>query len=216
MTGSADTQTRAKERLSAIMDGEADDASVRLACLDWRDQPGVASTWRDYQLIGDVLRSDDLATDAGHDAAFLEAFRARLTTEPVVIAPASADAGATAPEPLRADRRWWRTASVVAAGFFAVVGVLVVTRAPDPSLSAAPADIAAAGSGGVVRASAAGGLGTALPGTDVQTVEVANGKLIRDARLDHYLKAHKQFSGTAALGAPSAFMRSATSDASNR
>lgn len=216
MTGSADMQTSVKERLSSIMDGEADDASVRLACLDWREQPGAASTWRDYQLIGDVLRSDDLATDAGHDAAFLEAFRARLAVEPVVIAPPGVDIAAIAPDRLRSARRSWRTPSAVAAGFLAVAGVLVMTRAPDSSVPSAAAEMAAVAGGDVVRASASSALGGPLSGADVQTVVVANGKLIRDARLDHYLKAHKQFSGTSALGAPSAFLRSATSDASNR
>ena len=45
---------------------------------------------------------------------------------------------------------------------------------------------------------------------------VANGKLIRDARLDQYLAAHKQFGGSSALGVPSGFLRSATYDASER
>jgi sigma-E factor negative regulatory protein RseA len=39
---------------------------------------------------------------------------------------------------------------------------------------------------------------------------VMNGKVIRDARLERYLAAHKQFSGSSALGVPSAFLRSAT------
>jgi sigma-E factor negative regulatory protein RseA len=41
---------------------------------------------------------------------------------------------------------------------------------------------------------------------------VADAHLIRDARLDRYLAAHKQFAGTSALGVPSAFLRSATVD----
>ena len=44
-------------------------------------------------------------------------------------------------------------------------------------------------------------------------VLIANGTLIRDARLDRYLAAHKQFTGSSALGVPSAFLRSATADA---
>ena len=45
---------------------------------------------------------------------------------------------------------------------------------------------------------------------------VADGQLIRDARLDRYLAAHKEFAGSSALGLPSAFLRSATADASGR
>jgi sigma-E factor negative regulatory protein RseA len=36
--------------------------------------------------------------------------------------------------------------------------------------------------------------------------------MIRDARLDGYLAAHKQFGGTSALGLPSGFLRNATHD----
>jgi sigma-E factor negative regulatory protein RseA len=48
------------------------------------------------------------------------------------------------------------------------------------------------------------------------TTLVADGKLIRDSRLDRYLEAHKQFAGTSALGVPSAFLRSATLDSPAR
>jgi sigma-E factor negative regulatory protein RseA len=40
--------------------------------------------------------------------------------------------------------------------------------------------------------------------------------MIRDAQLDRYLTAHKQFAGTSALGVPSAFLRSATLDTASR
>jgi sigma-E factor negative regulatory protein RseA len=45
---------------------------------------------------------------------------------------------------------------------------------------------------------------------------VMSGKVIRDARLDRYLAAHKQFSGSSALGLPSAFLRSATVESDGR
>ena len=44
----------------------------------------------------------------------------------------------------------------------------------------------------------------------------ANGRMIRDPRLERYLAAHKQFAGTSALGVPSTFLRSATVDAEPR
>ena len=45
---------------------------------------------------------------------------------------------------------------------------------------------------------------------------VADSKIIRDAQLERYLEAHKQFAGTSALGVPSAFLRSATVDSAAR
>ena len=37
-----------------------------------------------------------------------------------------------------------------------------------------------------------------------------NSQFVRDAQLDRYLAAHKQFAGSSALGVPSGFLRSAT------
>ena len=57
-----------------------------------------------------------------------------------------------------------------------------------------------------------------LPGTVPAGEEpvVADMRMIRDAQLDRYLAAHKQFAGTSALGVPSAFLRSATLDTAPR
>ena len=75
----------------------------------------------------------------------------------------------------------------VAAGFVAVAGVLVVTRVGNPEV--APAVPVAAGTG-------------------QPDVMVANGQLIRDARLDRYLAAHRQMSGRVAVHVPGAVVRS--------
>ena len=45
---------------------------------------------------------------------------------------------------------------------------------------------------------------------------VVDGRLIRDARLERYLAAHKQFAGSSVLGVPSGFLRNAAADAPNR
>ena len=45
---------------------------------------------------------------------------------------------------------------------------------------------------------------------------VADGKLIRDARLDRYLAAHKQFGGNSAVSVPGGVLRSAASVAPER
>ena len=54
----------AREQLSALVDGELDPAAAVRACAGWRDDAGCRATWHAYHLIGDVLRSDDLASDA--------------------------------------------------------------------------------------------------------------------------------------------------------
>lgn len=229
----------ARERLSALADGELDAAEVMRACASWRDESEARSTWHAYQLIGDVLRSDDLATGSARDAAFLAGLRERLAREPIVLAPQtlteSAEPAQAAVESMtrmpahrlagaRVRRRAWVGASAVAAGFVVVAGALVLTRAPGDAPGAQPAGadrLALAASGAAI-----GGTGqpvvqaAAARTTGAAAVEpaalVANGKLIRDARLDRYLAAHKQFAGTSALGVPSGFLRAATAVESER
>jgi sigma-E factor negative regulatory protein RseA len=225
-TDSADSAA-ARERLSALVDGELDANIVAQACSAWRDDPEQRSTWYAYQLIGDVLRSEDLASEASRDLAFVNALRGRLAAEPVVLAPQPIDVIAL-PEPVvRGSRaRWtWVGASAAAAGFVAVAGVLVLTRAPGVSTDAqqdrtagialsSPAAVQAAQPQAQAPAPAAV-VQAANIAAEPQAL-VASGKLIRDARLDRYLAAHKQFAGTSALGVPSGFLRSATAEATDR
>lgn len=226
-TDSADrpSQAASRERLSALMDGELDDAAVMLACAGWRDEAEARASWHAYQLIGDVLRSEDLASSARRDAEFLGAIRSRLAAEPVVLAPpagraSEAPAGLPAQQVMgarRSARRSWMAPSAVAAGFVAIAGAVLLTRGPAPALLADPgANLAQA----TAPVNSAGAMTASLQDLWLPSAEprvlTANGKLIRDARLDRYLAAHQQFAGTSALGVPSAFLRSATADASNR
>ena len=223
MTTESTGQASRREELSALIDGELGDVRVTEACLHWRADAEARASWHAYQLIGDTLRSDDLCSPPGHDAAFLEALRARLADEPVVLAPQAAHA-ASLPSSSRgvAGRRGWRAPAAVAAGFVAVVGVVVATRftAPAPEIAAADAP-------GLVRPQAAaprvataveGATALAGPAAPVAVTRglVADGQLIRDVRLDRYLSAHKQFAGLSALGVPSGFLRNATAEAADR
>ncbi len=192
------------EALSALVDGELMPDDVRRACAAWRSDAGARQNWHAYQLIGDVLRSDDLASAPARDEAFLQRLRGRLADEPVVLAPQAVPAASGVAVSSGRRLRRWHAGAAVAAGFVAVAGVLVATRAPEP----APA--MAGGPPAVVPVSV-------NPDAGVEPVAfVTDGKVIRDARLDRYLAAHKNFAGTSALGVPSAFLRSATTDASKR
>ncbi len=209
MVTTSEADAAARERLSALVDGELEDGAVAQACARWRDSAESRASWHAYQLIGDVLRSDDLAADAARDARFMAALRARLVTEPIVLAPQPA--ARLVPQGRAAARRWsWMAPTAVAAGFVAVAGVLTLTRTggvlPDPA--AAPS-LAQAAPGAVVTTA------VGSPAAEPQTF-VADGQLIRDARLDRYLAAHKQFAGSTALGVPSGFLRNATAEAVGR
>lgn len=202
--------TVSAEQLSALMDGDLESGVVAQACRGWRDTAESREIWHRFHLIGDVMRSEDLASTAARDAAFLRGLRERLAAEPVVIAPQALPAAVpgVAVAGARRSRRWgWRAPAAVAAGFVVVAGVLVVTRAPQPAAVEQAAVVPAAAA--VVPVAAA------EPAVEPQPM-VANGQVIRDARLERYLAAHQQFAGTSALGVPSAFLRRATTDAANR
>ena len=192
------------EEFSALVDGELGPDGLVRACASWRSDARSRQTWHAYHLIGDVLRSDDLASHPDRDVDFLNRLRERLADEPVVLAPPAVPA-----VPAIAGRRalrHWRAGAAVAAGFVAVAGVLVVMRSPvpqaEPELARAPVVSP------VVPVAADAGVD--------QAAYVTDGRVMRDARLDRYLAAHQQFAGASALGVPSAFLRSATTDASKR
>jgi len=204
------------EQLSALADGELDDASVARVCARWRADAPAQATWHAYHLIGDVLRSDDLASAPGRDQAGLARLRERLVNEPVVLAPASSRTPARehASAQQLGRRSWsWGAGAAVAAGFAAVAGVLFMLRGPTADSGATSASLARANSQSTIAALP--DAVSEIPGREPSAL-FADGKLIRDSRLDRYLEAHKGFSGSSALGVPSTFLRGATSDASNR
>lgn len=219
----------ARERLSALADGEmhSGDVSQVMAAMrtDERVQGGVCETWHAYQLIGDAMRSADLAK-ASRDDLFLARLRERMAREPVILAPQLAAPELELPaEPrvaaaggaLRAARRRpWASPLAAAAGVMAVAGVLVVTRmSQEPAQTGAPmATLVQSAPVAAPRLVSAQTGSAAVPAE--QRVEMASGTLVRDAKLDRYLAAHKQFGGSSALGVPSGFLRSSTYDGPNR
>lgn len=185
MNGTGQTEAM-RQTLSALMDGQSDAAQVESACGLWRSNAETRECWHTYHLIGDVLRSDELAARPARDAAFLSAMRSRLAHEPIPLPLAPVVRVSAAGQPARWRGRM-RAPMAVAAGFVAVAGVLVVTRVGNPGV--AP----------VVPVAAA---------TGQPDVMVANGQLIRDARLDRYLAAHRQVSGRVAVHVPGTVVRS--------
>ena len=169
--------------LSALADGETDAAEAGRACAAWAGvDAGSRQRWHTYQLIGDVLRSEDLAHPPGRDNAFLQRLSARLDAEPAVLAPAPL---ALAPK----RRPGWAVPAALAAGVMALAAVLVVSLGPSgsgvsgPKLAAAPQAPALVSNPTV-----------ALPApTQVAEAAPAGGRLLRDAQLDRYLRAHRDY-----------------------
>ena len=171
----------ARRLMSALADGEADAAEVGRGCAAWSSAPGARERWHAYHLIGDVLRSEDLAAQAGRDRAFLQRLSARLDAEPAVLAPQPLPAAAPAP----ARRRGWALPAAWAAGVMALATVLVVAIGPGGG-APAPATLAAA-------PQSAPAAGAAPAATTVAEVVPPGGRVVRDAQLDRYLRAHRDY-----------------------
>lgn len=223
MLNEPDDTTSSSQGLSALVDGELDSAATLRACAQWRSDADARASWHVYHLIGDVMRSDDLASDAAHDASFLTALSARLAAEPVVLAPQPVEVGATRAKAglERRTSRWsWLGPAAVAAGFMVVASIIVVTRGGAPSDSAGNV-LAQAPAGGTSGVTAAAPMEGALPVVTAGAAGeaqglVSDGGLVRDARLERYFAAHSQFGGSSALGAPSGFLRAATTQTPGR
>ncbi|SIT47581.1 Negative regulator of sigma E activity [Paraburkholderia ribeironis] len=185
--GSVSMQSQASprgERLSALVDGELFgeehlNLDALVAGLDGEER----AAWSSYHLIGDALRSDELAIKPAASSAFLRGFAARFENEPHVLAPAAMPVARR----LLALRRRVVPAFAVAAAAATLTWIVV------PQLQGVPggpgAQIASLQSSGdtVQRVAMA-----PVPGATAQPI-AQDANIIRDASLDQYLEAHQQF-----------------------
>ncbi len=207
--GQAATQSdeRLRAWLSDLADGQADEQGIEAACAAWRDRADMRQTWHTYQLIGDVLRSDELARPAAHDATFLSGLRAKLAQEPVVMAPMPV---VQAPAQAKSARRpVWLLPTAAAAGFVAVASVLVITQFSGSDLNAAGAIQARNQTAPAASQAFAGADGTTTTTTTTSTNMTGGAAMIRDARLDAYVEAHRATRGIGALALPGMGLRNA-------
>jgi sigma-E factor negative regulatory protein RseA len=169
--------------MSAMADGEADADELNRGCAAWAstDAP-TRGRWHAYHLIGDVLRSEDLASPPGRDLAFLDRLRVRLDHEPAVLAPR--------PLPTPHRRAAWAMPAALAAGGMALATVLVVSLGSAGGGAQAPTLAAAPAAPTVVATRDA--TATAVSATAVEAAS-AGGRVVRDAELDRYLRAHRDY-----------------------
>jgi len=188
-----------QELISALADGqlrgEAFARGVEAAALD----PAAREAWHTYHLIGDVLRSGELAAGT-MPTEFLSRLQLRLQQEqgtaaageqPARVEPAPARQEAAAND---ASFRWKLVAGFASLAAVAAIGWIVVG-----SLAAKPEQ----------GQLAAGAGGTVLAGSE-------RGAMIRDPRLDEFLAAHRQLGGASALQMPAGFLRNVTFEGPNR
>ena len=183
MQTNAQASSRA-ERLSAFVDGELFDGehpNTILSALDREDR----ANWSCYHLIGDALRSDDLAVSPATSSAFLNGFSARFESEVHVLAPTSAPATRR----LLALRRRVIPAFAVAAAA-ATLTWIVMPQLSGVGTGASVTQVASVApqSDSLQRVAMA-----SMPAATTAQANAADGNIIRDASLDQYLEAHQQF-----------------------
>jgi sigma-E factor negative regulatory protein RseA len=179
------------EMLSALFDGQSG-SEIVLADLRVADTQAMHSDWNCYQLIGDALRSSSSAGLVGADPAFLHRLSARLSHEvvdPVVTLAVLTPGSVATPTALAANDQQFRWKLV--AGFASLSAVAVLAWA----LAGTSAGVLAPQ---LAQDATAPTLVTASP----------EGPMIRDARLQELLTAHKQM-GATTLQVPSGFVRNA-------
>jgi sigma-E factor negative regulatory protein RseA len=181
-----------QELISALADGQVQGENLARAVQVAAGGDGLR-TWHAYHVVGEVLRSGDAPAAGAGPEAFLARLQQRLAQEP---APAARPAAQ--PQPIRVqdaapaanDWRWKLVAGVASVAAVAAVGWnlwgVTAGGTAAPQLAAAP--------GGVLPASA----------------DARASKMIRDARLDQFMAAHRQYGGAGALQSSSGFLRNAT------
>ena len=184
------------ELLSALADGELRReelvAALQVGGSDDAASGGDIARWCAYHLIGDVLRSQANVAVCP-DMRFVERLNHRLAREPVA-APVKPVLNLTPPLTSASNDESFRWKLVAGVASLAAVSAISWNAFGLFSPAAVPklAELAAP-----------------------QQVLVASplGPVLRDARLEEMLAAHRQLGGVSALQAPSNFFRNATFDA---
>lgn len=206
-------------QLSALADGELRGVEFAEAMTwfdgDDQDAAQTRASWRALHVVGDVLRSGDMAACRG-DTAFLSRLQSALKQEAGLKPGPDLSSGATHPvhaivaqsanEPVF---RWqWVVglssfAAVLAISWNLVGGVAATSEAQlvqnanplvDLALQSGPANVP---------------FTTAVPHDATGVV------MLRNPQLDAMIAAHSQLGGSSALQMPSGFLRNATFDAAS-
>lgn len=182
-----------REMVSALADGQlAGEAFARGVEMATGDA-AAREAWQTYHLIGDVLRSSDLAKCAPADV-FIERLQARLREEHGAFTAQEQVFVTAALQREAANDGAFRWKVVAGAASFAAMSAIAWTLIGSAPGRPTGAQLAASG---------------APPATVLTSSD--RGVMIRDARLDEFMATHRQMGG-ANLVAPAGYLRNATFD----
>jgi sigma-E factor negative regulatory protein RseA len=196
--------------MSALADGQLTREDVAAALQACEHDEFALVGWNTYHLIGEVLRlPGGLAAPAvrGADMAFVSRLSQRLAQEAISTAELrSFDFGSTVLVSGNTSTDLMRRRGVASndgnfrwkllAGLASVAAVTAIAWSTSGILSPATAPQLAQ-----------------APGVQQIVVSSPQGPMVRDARLEELLAAHRQLGGNSALQVPSGFLRNATFEA---
>lgn len=198
------------EQLSALADGELSSAQLQ-AALAYAESEAGQQAWRMYHLVGDVLRSPELAHHSRNDV--LSGVRAQLALEPRPAQDKAVANGAPLRDAANASVfRWKMTAGFASVAAVAAIGWSVMLGTSTGSMASGQgAALALLGPAAPASGAQEVPLGATAQSSSVVAVAGPNGQsvMLRDPRLDALLAAHPQYSGPATLQMPASFLRNA-------
>lgn len=188
------TVVTSAELLSALVDGEPRGDDLDLALSACRDDDGLLERWSAYHLIGDALRFPTVGVQLA-GGGFRQRFAQRLALEPdhAVKPPQRPDLSTkvvgAAPHASAANDHSFRWKLL--AGFASLIAVSAVSWSLFSLVNLESAQLAV------------------LPSAEQVLIATPQGPLVRDARLNEWMEAHRQL-GSSPTQMPSGFLRSAT------
>ncbi len=202
-----------REMICALADGQLRGQDFAKTVESIQSNLDSCAAWQSYHVIGDVLRSPELAEHAG-DLNFLARFQTRLAADadaqlaykPIYkpMSPTFATSGLPARSASQASANESVFAWKLTAGFASLAAVVAIGWSMTNGLTGS--------SGGAQLAQTVPPAQTSVTSSGVSESAV----MIRDPNLDALLAAHKQFGGGTALQMPSGFLRNATFETAAR
>lgn len=185
-----------QEQISAMMDGELDEARAREVCAQMKLAENV-DCWAQYHLIGDALRNECVVQNG-----FSRRFSERLAAEPTILAPGMRGLDPLSVAGVVGIRSWMTgrriqyamaaSATLAAVGLVGWFGLQEFTLGPGlntmASSSSASPTTAGVASGAIPR------MGSMVSATSVQASRKAGGQ-----GLSPYLLVHQEYSPTTAM-----------------
>ena len=202
-----DLDSQSKARISALVDGAMRQDELASEVSHMLTNPCARATWHTYQIVGDVLRSADLAPSAD-EADFWARLSEKIAREPG--RPSAQGGGNAIQESPCIDSsrfeipsssanatawRWKALAGVAGTAMLGVMGFGLWAQTQHSTTAQLAIHLAA-------------------PAADVNApvtlVQSSNGAMFRNPELDELLVAHRQLGGHSALQLPAGFLRNAT------